>query len=305
MPDWQCESPRSQGKLQEATKIVTEIRAEQRPETVMEAVASWTLSKEREEGIKQAAPAHVKSRDGPGMASAEAAPVSQGEILQIDSPPPNHGHVKLVSFVGSEDEVCPARGRADTVATSHVATAEVVPSADPFLQLLRALRMDDEEDVAVFRVAGVRNTRDLLELEEDDLKHDDLMLMPLMTRKKLQRFVSQPMQEKQKLVASSGAPPASLPQRLTPRDVSPARPRTHHGAGVASAMLSSELDLEASEEKRLATHKVLLRMEKMEWKMEKLQTKMATDMEDLTGKMTKALESLTALLADGGVQGRM
>ena len=43
----------------------------------------------------------------------------------------------------------------------------------------------------------------------------------------------------------------------------------------------------------------------MEWKMEKLQTKMATDMEDLTGKMTKALESLTALLADGGVQGRM
>ena len=156
----------------------------------MEAVASWTLSKEREEGIKQAAPAHVKSRDGPGMASAEAAPVSQGEILQIDSPPPNHGHVKLVSFVGSEDEVCPARGWADTVATSHVATAEVVPSADPFLQLLRALRMDDEEDVAVFRVAGVRNTRDLLELEEDDLKHDDLMLMPLMTRKKLQRFVS-------------------------------------------------------------------------------------------------------------------
>ncbi|MGB1606591.1 MAG: hypothetical protein ACPIOQ_78400, partial [Promethearchaeia archaeon] len=212
--------------------------------------------------------------------------------------------VKLVSFVGSEDEVCPARGWADTVATSHVATAEVVPSADPFLQLLRALRMDDEEDVAVFRVAGVRNTRDLLELEEDDLKHDDLMLMPLMTRKKLQRFVSQPMQEKQKLVASSGAPPASLPQRLTPRDVSLARPRTHHGAGVASAMLSSELDLEASEEKRLATHKVLLRMEKMEWKMEKLQTKMAKDVEDLTGKMTKALESLTALLADGGVQGR-
>ena len=132
------------------------------------------------------------------LASAEAAPISKGEILQIDSPPPNHGHVKLVSFVGSEDELCSARGRADTVATSHVATAEVVPSADPFLQLLRALRMDDEEDVAVFRVAGVRNTRDLLELEEDDLKHDDLMLMPLMTRKKLQRFVSQPMQEKQK-----------------------------------------------------------------------------------------------------------
>ena len=70
-------------------------------------------------------------------------------------------------------------------------------------------------------------------------------------------------------------------------------------------MLSSELDLEASEERRLATHKVLLRMEKMEWKMEKLQTKMAQDVEDLTGKITKALESLTALLADGGVQGRM
>ena len=56
--------------------------------------------------------------------------------------------------------------------------------------------------------------------------------------------------------------------------------------------------MEGEEEKRLAGQKVLLRMEKMEWRMEKLQQKMSVELDDLSSKMNKALDSLNLLLAN-------
>ena len=175
-----------------------------------------------------------------------------------------------------------------------------------FLNLLRMLRLDDKYDVDMLRHAGIRSKEDLLGLDEVDLEDEDMKVMPLMTRKKLRQFVTSPVQEKEKLVAEAGA---SNHWQLSPRKQPSANvlvisPRTGEerilktSGGYSPDVLGiSRGFMEGEEEKRLAGQKVLLRMEKMEWRMEKLQQKMTIELDDLSSKMNKALDSLNVLLA--------
>jgi len=166
-----------------------------------------------------------------------------------------------------------------------------------FLNLLRMLRLDDTYDVDMLRHAGIRSEEDLLGLDEVDLEDEDMKVMPLMTRKKLRQFVTSPLQEKKKLVSAAGA---SNHGQLSPRkppsaDVLAMSPQA--GGSSLDVLGNSRVFMEGEEEKRLAGQKVLLRMEKMEWRMEKLQQKMTLELDDLSSKMNKALDSLNLLLA--------
>jgi hypothetical protein len=167
-----------------------------------------------------------------------------------------------------------------------------------FLNLLRMLRLDDKYDVDMLRHAGIRSEEDLLGLDAVDLDDEDMKVMPLMTRKKLRQFVTSPLQEKKKIVSAAGASnhSQSSPRKPPSADVLVISPQT--GGSSLGVLGNSRGFMEGEEEKRLAGQKVLLRMEKMEWRMEKLQQKMSVELDDLSSKMNKALDSLNLLLAN-------